>query len=413
MSKSPTNQRTQSAEKWVEEFVSLPFISEFVFRSPQTIDTSQKEVVDLLVSHSGMSILISQKCQEDPFSRSPERTAAWARKQSKNALSQLRGALGTARAKKVVWCDHRRRGRVEFPDGLPPIDHGVVIAEVFEHVELEPESDFPLAINETPVTYLSVNDFLNLAQELRTLPEILQYLKTRRSLPATSLRTIGDEKALYEYYLGNDGSFGGCTGHMSAKEFVANNTDRLATARATKADSDRYSKVIEYVADQLATRLTEYASELPSHILAAFDDPADRSHYLEMQGILANLRLRERAELGRAFSGSIETLKDHQEGFVFRSLYFDSRPDLVFVLASSKGISRPTVLARGLMLTRAAMAHYRKSRSMLIIDRDGSGFEVSIIESSGTPTEEDVSNGKRFFGNLKIIDCAYSFARTH
>jgi hypothetical protein len=169
--------------------------------------------------------------------------------------------------------------------GLPPINHGIVIAEVFERVELGPESGFPLAIGDTPITYLSVNDFLNLAQELRTLPEILQYLTARRALPGTELRTIGAERALYEYYLGHDGSFQGCTGHASAEAFAAHNAGSLLLAREEKANSDRYGELIEYVADQLATRLTDYASELPSHIISSFDDPTDRRRYLQMQGI--------------------------------------------------------------------------------------------------------------------------------
>ncbi|MDE5446682.1 hypothetical protein GWG65_36065 [Bradyrhizobium sp. CSA207] len=376
------------------------------------IDTSQKEVVDLLVSHSGMSILISQKCQEDPFSRSAEKTTAWATKQAKKAFSQLRGALRGVEAKRSVWCDHRRRGRVEFPDGLPFINHAIVIVEVFERVELGPESDFPLALNGIPVTYLSVNDFLNLAQELRTLPEMSEYLEARRSLSKTALRTVGDDKTLYEYYLGNDGSFQECVDHVSAKEFATNNGDQLKMARAAKAESDRFSKLIEYIADQLATRLADYASGLPADILAAFDDPGDRKQYIQMQDILANLRLRERAELGRAFSQSVEALKSQLEGYVYRALYFDTRPDLVFVLASSKGVARREVLERGLVLTRAAMAHYEKSRAMLIVDRDGSGFEVSMIESASVPTEEEIVAGKRFFGSLRVIDRAYSFARS-
>ena len=95
-----------------------------------------------------------------------------------------------------------------------------------------------------------------------------------------------------------------------------------------------------------------------------------------------NLRLRERTELGRAFDEAINALKDAQEGFIFRVAYFDSRPDLIFIVAFSKGVARPEVLERGLVLMRAAMAHYSKSRAMLIIDREGGGFEVSIdIES--------------------------------
>jgi hypothetical protein len=409
MIKPPANLRTQDAEKAVEAFLSLPLVSEFVFRSPQTVDTSQKEVVDLLISHSGMSVLISQKCQEDPSSRTTAKTQAWANKQAKKAFVQLRGALRAGEAKRVIWCDHRRRGRVEFPGGLPVIGHGIVIVEVFETVELGPENDFPLEFNGTAITYFSVNDFLNLTEQLRTLPEILEYLQARQALPAMALRIIGNEKILFEYYLLNNGSFDGWNSNVDSSAVVSSSKDQLRIIRAAKAESDRYSKLLEYVADQLARRLVDYEADLPPHILSAFDDPAERKNYLQMQEVLANLRLRERAELGRIFGQTVETMKDKQEGFVFRAVYFDARPDLVFVLASSRGIARAEVLERGIVLTRAATAHYAKPRAMLIIDRDGSGFEVSISESKNDPIDDDIRAGKRLFGNLKMFDRAYSF----
>ena len=57
------NQRTQWAERHVEEFLGLPLVREFVLRSPQTIDGTQKEVADHLILHGEGGILISQKCQ--------------------------------------------------------------------------------------------------------------------------------------------------------------------------------------------------------------------------------------------------------------------------------------------------------------------------------------------------------------
>jgi hypothetical protein len=61
--------RTEWAERHVEEFLSLPLIMEFVFRSPQTLDGTQREVGDFLIAHGNFGFLISQKCQEDPSSR--------------------------------------------------------------------------------------------------------------------------------------------------------------------------------------------------------------------------------------------------------------------------------------------------------------------------------------------------------
>jgi hypothetical protein len=145
------------AERYVRDFLALPFISEFVFRSLQTLDGgTQKEVADLLVAYPGVGILMSQKTQLDPFARTPEKTSSWALKEAKRATSQLCGALRTAHGKQI-WCDHPRRGRVELPDGLPDINHGIVLVEVFERVDLNAQADdLPLQYHGTPITYASL-----------------------------------------------------------------------------------------------------------------------------------------------------------------------------------------------------------------------------------------------------------------
>ena len=68
-----TQSRTQWAEKQAEEVLAAPFISEFVFRSPQMLDGTQKEVADLLIVHTDKGLLVSQKAQEDPLSRDQQK----------------------------------------------------------------------------------------------------------------------------------------------------------------------------------------------------------------------------------------------------------------------------------------------------------------------------------------------------
>jgi hypothetical protein len=144
--------RTDWAERIVEGFLVLPLIGEFVFRSPMAIaGGSQKEVADFLVMHDSGGLLLSQKCQLDPDSRDGQKTIAWARKEAKNGVKQLRGALRTGN-QKAIWCKHPRRGRVEFPQGLPKIAHGIVLVEVFETVDLEPEHpNLPLKFQNVPI----------------------------------------------------------------------------------------------------------------------------------------------------------------------------------------------------------------------------------------------------------------------
>jgi hypothetical protein len=402
--------RTEWAERHVEEFLSLPLISEFVFRSPQTLDGTQREVADLLVAHGDTGILISQKCQEDPDSRDAAKTESWARKEAKRAVSQLCGALRTAMGK-AVWCDHPRRGRVEFPDGLPKIDHGIVLIEVFRPVDLEPEAAvLPLDFQDTPVSYLSVNDFLNLTVELRTTPELLEYLQARRSLSAADLRSIGDEKSLFEFYLLNGGSLRGCASRTEARQAVSSRQDELRRLLAAKSDSDRYSTLLEHVADQLATRNPHYAEGIPAAELAKFEPVSARVTYLEMQGVLANLRLPERAELGRAFHGVIDRMAEQDKGFVYMAAHLDSRPEWVVVFGSSKKQDRAVLLERMGVLMPGAMAFFGKSRCLTILDRDGLGYEVGYGYMKSPPTSEECRAGEQLFGHLRIVDRAVSLA---
>jgi hypothetical protein len=383
--------RTDWAERHVEEFLSLPLISEFVFRSPQTLHGTQREVADLLVAHGDIGVLVSQKCQEDPASRDAARTESWARKEAKKAVTQLCGALRTATGK-PVWCDHPRRGRVEFPDGLPKIDHGIVVIEVFQAVDLEPDAAIlPLEYQGTPVSYLSVNDFLNLTVELRTTRELLEYLQARRSLPAADLRIIGDEKSLFEFYLLSGGSLRGLT---SRAESV----------------SDRYSNLLEHVADQLATRNPDYPEGIPAAELAKFEPASARVTYLEMQGVLVNLRLPERGELGRAFHGVIDRLAAQDEGFFYMAVHLDSKPEWVFVFGSSKKLDRAVLLDRMGLLMHAAMAFFEKSRCLTIIDRDGLGYDAGYGLMRSPPTQEERRAGDQLFGRLRIVDRAVSLS---
>ncbi|MFZ0979720.1 MAG: hypothetical protein WAN23_09995 [Candidatus Acidiferrales bacterium] len=401
--------RTLWAERHVEEFLSLPLVSEFVFRSPQTLDGSQREVADFLVTCDAHGILISQKCQEDPTSRSAEKLEGWAGKRARKGVSQLIGALRTGSGR-PMWCEHPRRGRVDFPTGLPQIAHGVVLIEVFEPVALRQGDEFPLEFNGIPISYFSLNDFLNLTVQLRTVPEIVEYLDRRRALPFADLRTIGEERSLFTFYLLNEGSFAGCLGIADTKIAAAAQAERFEAALRRKLDSDRYSGLMEHVANELATRLTSYAAGLSPRVLDAFDPSERRQNYINIQRVLANLRLRERAELGRAFDSTTEKLRGKAQGFVYRAMRLDSQPEWVWVFGSSKKIERPELLSRFEPLLRGALAYFEKSRCLLVVDRDSVGYEVGLSQAGFQPTLTDHAIGDKLFGNLRTESRAFSLA---
>jgi hypothetical protein len=98
--------RTRWAEGQVEVLLSIPFISEFVFRSPQNLEgprNTQREVADLLIEHMGKGLLLSQKAQEDPESRNDRRNELWVLKNAMGAVDQLIGALRSPTT--PFWCE--------------------------------------------------------------------------------------------------------------------------------------------------------------------------------------------------------------------------------------------------------------------------------------------------------------------
>lgn len=393
------------AERYVQDFLSLPFVCEFVFRSLQTLDGTQKEVADFLIAYPGVGILMSQKTQKDPSTRTSDKTSSWALKAAKWAVSQLCGALRTAHGR-PIWCDHPRRGRVDLPDGLPDINHGVVLVEVFERVDLNAQADdLPLRYQDTPITYLALNDFLNVVIELRTAPEVLAYLNARRALPYTDLRIIGDERALFGFYLLQGGSLAGCAGKADAAIAVAARHDELDRALKSKWEHDQYSGLLEDVADQLATRRHDYAVGLPAEALAGYDAPDQRSNYLKMQAVLANLGLRERSELGRAFDDTMKRRGMSGSVFSHRAMHVGSKPEWVYVVGSSAGIKPPDLEQLKMNLMVAALAYYRKTHCLLIIDRDNASYEVGLMIQPfppSSPTEQAL--GDKLFGHLRMTD---------
>jgi len=398
-----TENRGVWAERYVRDFLSLPFVSEFVFHSPQTTDGTQKEVADLLVAHPGMGMLVSLKTQQDPFARIPAKTLSWVSKEAKRAAAQLCGALRTARGK-PIWCDHPRRGRVEFANGLPEIHHGLVLVEAFGRIDLNAlADDLPLQYQNRPITYLSLNDFLNVAIELRTVPEVLAYLDARRKMPYTDLRIIGDEQSLFEFYLLQGGSLAGCVGKADAAIVVAARRDELKGALKSKWENDHYSGLIEHVADQLASRRDDYANGLSAEALARYDPADQRTNYLKMQAVLANLGLRVRSELGRAFEDTVRQRENMGTDFLYRAMHVDSSPEWVYVLASSAGIGPADLEERKMPLMVAALAYFRKTHCLLIIDRDKAGYEVGLTIvplSLSSPTERAL--GDKFFAHLRM-----------
>ena len=395
-------QRTLWAEKFVDSFSSRPLTGECVFHSPQYIDRGrQKEVCDFLLALRGNAILVSMKSQEDPSSRIGDKLRRWTIKNATNALNQARGALNTI-AREPFWCQHPRRGRVDFKQGSIHVVHVVVLTEVFDDA-VELSDELPLMLGGVPVTYLSLNDFLNLINELRAFPDITAYLGARTALPQKSLRMVGHEVPFYKYYILNAGSFAGCGGYTDARISSAARDAEWQAVLSAGESLHKFARIVEYVSDALATRLKNFSDRLDAQTIAQFDPADDRKNYLLMQEELCDLQLSARAALGEQFVNIMDKVKNSKgtENMAYMAFYTDLKPDLVYVLVSVRGIDRTTLLGRLTILLRAAMAAYGKGRGLLIADRDGDGFEVQLI-SGRSADSSDEKLGEAYFAKLRM-----------
>ena len=132
-------------------------------------------------------------------------------------------------------------------------------------------------------------------------------------------------------------------------------------------------------------------------------DPVQRiANALDAQAELADLRLGERAELGRAFDSAIQKLLDKTDGFVFMCARLDSKPEWVYVFGSSRNVEPSELQSRILMLARGAMAYYDKQKCLLLMDRDKRSV-LKVLSTTGfNPTLADFEVGQRLFGHLRV-----------
>ncbi len=105
---------------------------------------------------------------------------------------------------------------------------------------------------------MSSNDLLNLIKELRSFPDLVDYLDARLNLPPDVRRVIGLEKMHYGYYLLNGETFDGCRSAADLEAALARNAEQLERGIAEKHRQDVFAGVIEQVSDALAVRAPDY-----------------------------------------------------------------------------------------------------------------------------------------------------------
>jgi hypothetical protein len=300
--------------------------------------------------------VLSLKSQGDPTFRTGPRLQRWCSKKAGEAARQISGARRTMETH-PFWCEHWRRGRVEFTAGAVAPVHAVAVIETgpsaMDTARLS--DDLPQSAGDTPITYITLNDALNLVDQLRSFPDLIAYLDARARLPIVFRRIIGNERLLVHYYMMRDESFEGCVQPDEFLTYLLVSEVEFRRRLEMKREADRGARLIEYIADTLATRNPNYADGLDPETLASFDATERRSNYLVLQEHLGDLRLGERRALGTAFLELIENVGSGPG--VRRAWWTDAKPDFLYLLAAVGGIERSRLLGEGPAMLQAALAY--------------------------------------------------------
>jgi hypothetical protein len=253
-----------------------------------------------------------------------------------------------------------------------------------------------------PISYFSLNDFLNLIQELRAFPEILAYLEQRALLPEPDRAGVGGEPVIYYQYLKNEGGFAGWTNFCEMQQAGLSRADEMLELFRTKHDLDRDSRFVEVVGDRLAMRLETYRHDLPPEVLERFDSPDNRANYLLMQEELCDLNLVERRALGKMHADLSAMLDDDSSpSSLTYAVWDDVKRGRLYIISASRGVSRRDAINAASQLLVGGLAFYGKERGIAIVARQGENFEVMLMAGI-QPTKESLAVGKARFGSLRV-----------
>jgi hypothetical protein len=325
--------------------------------------------------------VVQQKCQEDPTTRSGTRLESWVIKQAKAGVTQLQGALNTIRSKDF-WCNHPRRGQVNFKAGELTAVHGVVLVEHFtEPIELS--SDCELQIGIVPVAYMTPNDFFNTIAQFRTFADIESYLSQRAKLSVETRAAVGGEQLLFQYYIEHDTSFEGWRGYEVEAPELRQQSEDFAEKIQSKIEADHPAYYLEYVADCIATRDPQYSEGLSGETLRWFERPERRKAYLEMQQELCDLRLLDRRVLGEYFLniGRKANTASHPAPLLYGRIWIDSKPNFLYVFAASRNVPRAKLLGDCRHMLALELTRTDKQSGMLIVDTDSEQYHVVLFKN--------------------------------
>lgn len=402
VSNAKASTRTLYMEKMVAELLGLPLIRENVFHSAKYFDgNNDKEVCDVLLMHRGQAIVVSIKAQDKE--RDQTATARWLKKNGTKAIAQLGGAYRTL-SYHAIWCEHGILGKKYFQAGEITPRHGVVLLESkFEMlVNVEPDQIDRLG-SVVPITLMTIQDFINLAQHLRTWRDLEAYLNSRWGvLQEPDRRVIGAELPLLGYYTAMKDTFSGCRSIDDAKIVTAAGRH----VRDGSAFRDRERILASMLEDFIAGITIAGPVDLPPEnegLRQCFRISKEAKDIVRDD--FCDLTIQERAMLGEQISYLSMRVAESQEpdAAMYATVRSERRPHTVYVVLIARDWDHGEASFEAMDVTLAACAHFRRPTGVFLLGNQvGSELRFSIGRVENVePTLEYIEAGEEDFGQTR------------
>ncbi len=395
-------QAGHEAERLLNELLGSSLCLDFVLWSPQFDDRgTTKEVCDHVLEQSGQAIPIQLKTQDPAAERDGARERKWLRKHGGKAVRQLSGSISTL-ARRDIDVSHLRRGSFTIKAASLEVIHAVALVDSQQVAAL----GLPTTTSQgVPAHTLTVADFVWLANELMTVPDMFMYLDRRSETLGRLELPVGAEKALYAWYITHKNSFAELQDLPSAESaavdlYVGDNQ----AFYEMKRQDDRLAKHYQDLIDGTHNVNPELNTEMPAELAAGWTWEQAERDYIRIAYELNAVPRAFRRETMRKFLHKCE-LAEGSWRPRFYSEYFSPR-ETVFVFASFDGEPQKAWtwlngLARGAWAAIAERGYpvARVVVAMVPSRAGGDGaFRYLHLEPEGEPGPRDREAAAHLFG---------------
>lgn len=387
----------------VAGFVESAFAVDFVFRSPKYNKSGiLKEASDLLVIWDDVAIAIECKSQAGNADGSPRsEDRAWTRRTLRKAVNQLRGAVKTIKAGRLVNLHNQRRGAVEFSTSMFKFVYALVVineeSKPYMAADVVPETaDFP-----GPIHVVSFRDFYNLCLTLDTPGDLVNYFEIRSQvLVPTFAPLVHDEQSVFAAFVDRFEELhsfrAGLSGSPRDESLFRESADVLRQIYRDDVNDELIAR--SYFVDEIVDAAHQVDPDVASNTSA----------YIEVATHLGRIVRSRRMYMAAEFFEAIERSRASGE-LAFAHFSSELRGECLLFFVSPRPRKERSERIADLRVYTSLLRLTRGVRRALGIATDPGrrSYDFHFIEGQpgmdeGFPDrEEAIANGRILFGNVE------------